>query len=603
MSDPIPSTQTLFFNGINGDDGNYDLPPMTGDELAKFIRGESAPENLDELKARHERSKQEFFGVIEGVDPKNLSAAGWGVVFAHDADPAVEEALSELLTLRKQQTGDLFRIYKGGNGYRVGKDTKNSFLSRQGAGPGPVDPAKVPYYLLIVGSPDKIPYRFQYQLDVQHAVGRIHFDSLQEYANYAHGVVAAETGGLALKRTAAFWGPANPDDPATQLSSQELLEPLRQKYQLVARDWQIRSHIGGDATKEQLGRLLGGDETPALLFTASHGMAFPLGSNRQLPHQGALLCQEWPGPKQWQAAIPQEHYFAGDDLTAASQLHGMIALFFACFGAGTPLHDEFSKQAFQQRKQIAPVDFLAQLPTRMLSHANGGALAVVGHVDRAWGYSFVWPQAGGQTAVFGSAFQALIDGAPVGYATEYFNERYAELSTELTVQLENLDFGAPVSPYEIAGLWTANNDARGYAILGDPAVRLPLVAAGAPVQERAILIMPSVADVRASAAPMTGVASAAQPASSTLSGGANFSAVDESQPAGGAPSAAGVTVKTVVAGAAAATTTFDLHGITTALSEQAASDKNLLRYHQGMVEQAIRLHLANAYPGSVEIEL
>ncbi len=598
MSDPISPTQTLFFNGINGDDGSYDLPPMTGEELAQFVRGESAPENLDELKARHERSKQEFFGVMEGVDPKDLSAAGWGVVFAHDADPAIEEALSELLALRKQQTGDLFRIYKGADGYRVGKDTKNSFLSRKGAGPGPVDPSKVPYYLLIVGSPDKIPYRFQYQLDVQHAVGRIHFDSLQEYANYAASVVAAETGGLALQRTATFWGPANSDDPATQLSSQELLEPLRQKYQLAAGDWQIRSHIGGDATKAQLGRLLGGDETPSLLFTASHGMAFPLGSDRQLPHQGALLCQDWPGPKQWQAAIPQEQYFAGDDLVANGKLHGLIAFFFACFGAGTPLHDEFSKQAFQQRKQIAPLDFLAQLPTRMLSHANGGALAVVGHIDRAWGYSFAWPQAGRQTAVFESAFQALIDGAPVGYATEYFNERYAELSSELTVQIENLDFGTPVSPYEIAGLWTANNDARGYAILGDPAVRLPLAAAGATVQERAVLVLPPVEDVRANATPMANVGGAATSAPAPLAGGSSFSTANADQPT----PVAGVTVTTAIAGNPAATTTFDAGGVRSALSDQAVGDKNLLRFHQAMVEQAVRLHLAHAYPDSVEFE-
>ena len=36
--------QFLFFNGVNGDNGAYGLPPLTGEELAKFIRGEAAPE-------------------------------------------------------------------------------------------------------------------------------------------------------------------------------------------------------------------------------------------------------------------------------------------------------------------------------------------------------------------------------------------------------------------------------------------------------------------------------------------------------------------------------------------------------------------------------
>lgn len=479
----------LHFNGINGATGEYGLPPMTGEELAGFIKGESAPENLAELKFRQQQATQRHYGVKEGVDPKKLDETGWGAILAHNAAPEIKEALRPLLDLRREQAGERFRCYEGGNGYRVGKDNKNSFLARHGAGPGPADPDKVPYYLLIVGGPDVIPYRFQSQLDVQYAVGRIHFETAEEYANYAQSVVAAETGRVKLARRLSFFGVANADDPATTSCEQSLVSPLFAKFK-DRPEWTVEAILKEQATKARLAGLLGGGETPALLFTASHGMEFPLGHAKQFPHQGALLCGDWPGPKNFHGPIPQDFYFAGDDLTDDARLLGLIAFHFACYGAGTPELDEFAQQAFKGRQAIAPKAFLSSLPTRMLSHPRGGALAAIGHVDRAWSTSFAWSGAGAQTTVFESTIQRLIEGHPVGSALEYFNERYAELSTVLTDELEEVQYGKIVDPYELAGMWTANNDARGYVILGDPAVRLPLATEGEVPAERELIVIP-----------------------------------------------------------------------------------------------------------------
>ncbi|MFW6182158.1 MAG: hypothetical protein ACOC8X_00065 [Chloroflexota bacterium] len=467
----------LFFNGINGDRGDYDRPPLSPEHLLAVIRGKEPPENIAELRARYRQRDARHLGVREGVDATDLAQAGWGVIFTHDADPALQEAMAELLVLRSEQAGDYFRLYAGADGYRPG-ESKRRFLARHGAAPGPADPDRVPYYLLIVGSPEQIPYRFQSQLDVQYAVGRIHFETLQEYANYARTVVAAESGQIQAPRRAAFFGVANADDRATQLSAQHLVQPLVQKLQERLTGWQLEPIMREQATKAQLAQLLGGEQTPALLFSASHGMGFDPGSARQFVHQGALLCQDWPGPLAWQEPIPQDFYFAGDDLDGRASLSGLIAFFFACYGAGTPMHDDFARQAFKEQKAtIAPRSFLARLPTAMLSHPMGGALAAVGHVERAWGYSFLWPGVGAQTTVFESTLQALLNGQPVGMAVEYFNERYAELAAELSDELEDIHFGKTADAYEIAGMWTANNDARGYAVLGDPAVRLPVMAA------------------------------------------------------------------------------------------------------------------------------
>lgn len=526
--------ELLYFNGVNGDTGSYDLDPMSAERLFAVLRGVAEPENLNELKYRNQWETEDHYGVIAGVDPNDVAESGWGIIFPAEETPkfvpAVKAALQPLLDLRREQAGDLFRIYEGVDALRPG-ESKIDFLVRHKVPPAdPANPERMPYYLLLVGDPEQISYRFQSQLDVQYAVGRIYFDTLEEYANYARSVVAAERGEVQLPRKAAFFGTTNPDDPATALSTSKLMEPLYQKKLGEQDGWQVDAYLSEAATKAQLARLMGGDATPALLFTASHGVDFHPGSQRQIRHQGALLCQGWPGPEEWKGRgpIPQEFYFAGDDLTSDANLLGSIAFFFACFGGGTPRHDEFPTPGTTTLREIAPRPFVANLPMRMLGQAKGGALATIAHIERAWGSSLQWSPDLEQIDVFESVLTHLMAGNPVGSALEHFNSRYATWASQLSTTLNDVKYGLQVEPINIASMWIAHNDARGYAIIGDPAVRLPLQKVGDAIGERMAFTNPvTVASTGATGTPATapGV-TPPTPASSTTSGAPTSQPVD-----------------------------------------------------------------------------
>jgi hypothetical protein len=414
------------------------------------------------------------------------------VVFAADTPPAVRDALGDLLDLRRQQATLRRANYYQEYTYYPG-ETKQAFLRRLHVSPsGAADPDEMPYYLLLVGDPEAIPFSFQYQLDVQYAVGRVHFDSAAEYAAYAHAVVQAETNPSRTRR-ATFFGVQNSDDLPTHLSATNLVAPLAERMRSAQASqsedtrWEIETVGPGAASKAQLAEVLGGPRTPDLLFTASHGVAFPRGHPRQRADQGALVCEDWPGPVQWRRELSPDFYFAADDVSERARLAGLITFHFACFGAGTPRLADYPQLdatgsgalgALGQRlaRPIAARGFVARLAQRLLAHPGGGALATVGHVERALGSSFMWDS--GETShnnikPFEDMVSRLMRGVPVGVALEPLNQRYAELCADLTSEVREIEQNAKSpDPRDLARLWTGSADARGYVIFGDPAVRL-----------------------------------------------------------------------------------------------------------------------------------
>ena len=417
---------------------------------------------------------------------RRLDDLGWGVIFANDADPAIHHALRELLDHRQAQARERYQAFTAGKGYRPG-ETVREFVERQGH-----RGIELPYYLLIVGDPERIPYEFQYGLAVQHAVGRIHFDSLPEYASYARSVVTAESEAVALAPEAVVFGVQHPQDDLTQEGVEMLCQPMaRHLREAAASAWQVKSVFDEGATKFRLGQLLGGSETPALLFTFGRAVNWPKGDGRQVTEQGSPVCADWPGPRMWQwrgDGLPPEFYYAAGDVADEAGLLGLITFLLVPHSAGTPLHDDFAfvrnKPAFKsQRPAPGEQSFVAPLPRRLLGHPKGGALAVIGHVSDTWDTSFKNPDGTPANTHFIELMSCLMDRHTVGSAMEAFRQRYALLASRLGDRVIELLFGEEA---EGDDNWREDpdllqqrlmvTDIRNYVIVGDPAVYLPLAA-------------------------------------------------------------------------------------------------------------------------------
>ncbi|MEM7586189.1 MAG: hypothetical protein AAF560_22550 [Acidobacteriota bacterium] len=385
-----------------------------------------------------------------GVATGDLSSAAWGVVVPEGVDAEVLDALEPLLEHRQRQAGELYQQLT----YRAGEDAA-TFRSRLRASFGRVDPRQVPWYLLLVGSPDEIPHGFELDLSLPHAIGRLAFDDPNDLAAYAERVVAAERQQLDRVPRAALCAPSHPGDTSTRQCIEYLAQPL---LELLDRRIPCTHLIGEAARRDSLLELIHG--APDLLIFAGHGTAFGYDSPSQLALQGSLVCADWPG----QDAIPAEYTVTAADLQPGA-LPGGIAILFGCHTVGTPRYDIFD--SVEKSHPLASRAFVSAIAQRLLGR-EGGALAVIGHVGRAFEASFVW-RGVPQINPFEDTLHALLDGCRLGEALDGFGQRYAELG--LAWNQSRLD-GASPAPDPL-DLWRAYNDAHSWSLIGDPAVRLP----------------------------------------------------------------------------------------------------------------------------------
>src|SRR5439155_9768667 len=145
------------------------------------------------------------------LQPEQITDAGWAIITHAEEDPAVLQALEPLFQHRLQQIGNPATVKK----LTYNDQTFVDWLAANNVAPGSVKPNKVPFYLLVVGTPERIPFEFTQLLDIEYAVGRLDLNSAADYALYARGVVDYETTpAITNNKEVVFFGTQHIDDMA-----------------------------------------------------------------------------------------------------------------------------------------------------------------------------------------------------------------------------------------------------------------------------------------------------------------------------------------------------------------------------------------------------
>jgi hypothetical protein len=452
--------------------------------------------------SRGPRSADAFSWDAPDQDPNDLAHQRWGVVAPEGkAGDLMLEAVAPLVRQREQEQRAGARIYRvpPDMNARDAVHWRNEIYRDE-----KVSEAERPRYLMMLGDLHHVSLELQQVMAHSAFVGRVHVGDTggepdaDGYAAYAAKAVkyarsSENTEQAPTPRLLLYV--ANDGTMATTLGNLQLVEPCRAALEKRAGDSaamrevaRVISHDPFDGSPP--GAFLRAAETsgPTILLSVTHGQGAPpdgwRSATRQRAQQGALM-------------LGDRSILDAETLRGQSFLPGGMWFCLACFGAGTPQQSVFHawlsslvNRGDVPDRILAPVlaslpgpgdprPFIAAMPQAALANPHG-PLAMIGHVDLAWTYSFSDPRNLDRRihSRILSVLDAWLRRARAGVALDALMRFYRETNDGLMelyqaqadAQVDGLP--DPTDPAERAKLWMLRNDLRGYVLLGDPAARL-----------------------------------------------------------------------------------------------------------------------------------
>lgn len=334
------------------------------------------------------------------------------------------------------------------------------------AGPG----QEPPFYLLILGSPRHIPFGFQTALHAASAVGRIHYDTPEEYRAYFRKLLGGKRGMRGLD----IFAPCH--DEATEMAAAKFALPLA--------DWAGRKRFpcraiidarGARKRATRAGFAALGQASERILFATGHGLFEPRPGRAEL--NGALCC-----PAEDDAILdPARDLISTDLIGSAPCFPGSIIVMQSCYGFGMP-----SGSARGLGRGLLPggkgEDRISALPRKWLANPRG-PIAFIGHLDMALAFKgdAVYRDGLDPLDPFTWLIEAIcLRGHTVGYAMSGLRRTVANLSNLSLMLLDEHARGkrglrgrlaswAPSRRSAVADKLIRKQDAGNLLLFGDPA--------------------------------------------------------------------------------------------------------------------------------------
>jgi hypothetical protein len=331
---------------------------------------------------------------------------------------------------------------------------------------------RVPYYLLIVGGPQAVPWEVQLRLNLTRAVGRLDLND-DGLANYVTALRSGWRDSRACPLRAVLW--ATGYDRVTHVLRRAIAERLRDRFRgdptPAIRDGLTYLEEGAATAAALVAALR--DNRPGLVVTTGHGWT-DLGDPRLTERVGAPVDQ-------------QRQPLEAGALTADWQPDGAVWYALACCSAGTNDRNRYNgllnptSEAHRGLEELARRLGAATAPLpRSLLGARRPLRAFIGHVEPTFDRTMhdpVTKQHLGDrlvAAFHGDSAHSLYhqDSAPVGLALRPHFQTYSDLVYGRREEEKRLNAGDGTAEGRILDAELRACDVCSTVILGDPTVAL-----------------------------------------------------------------------------------------------------------------------------------